>query len=164
MRRAWLLLVALSLSLPARADEPASVLVKTEMPKRGSLPDVLVAYGTAGPALNGGMTLSLPQEGRVLGISVTPGEQVHQGDRLITFGASAAASSTYQQAVSALTLARTQRAHTAQLLGQQLATRDQLAQADKALSDAQSALDALRREGAGPATQDLETQQFQSPR
>ena len=101
------------------------------------------------------MTLSLPQEGRVLGISVTPGEQVRKGDRLIAFGASAAASSTYQQAVSALALARTQRDHTAQLLGQQLATRDQLAQADKALSDAQSTLDALRRQGAGQATQDL---------
>ena len=155
MRHIWLALVALSLSLPARADEAASVLVKTEMPQRGSLPDVLVAYGTAAPALDGGMTLSLPQEGRVLGIAVTPGEEVHKGDRLITFGASAAASSTYQQAVSALALARTQRTHAAQLLGQQLATRDQLAQADKALSDAQSALDALRREGAGQATQDL---------
>ena len=155
MMRTWLLLAALGMSLPARADEPASVLVETETPKRGSLPDVLVAYGTAAPALDGGMTLSLPQEGRVLGIAVTPGAQVRKGDRLITFGASAAASSTYQQAVSALALARTQRAHTAQLLGQQLATRDQLAQADKALSDAQSALDALRREGAGQATQDL---------
>jgi membrane fusion protein (multidrug efflux system) len=116
---------------------------------------VLVAYGIAAPALDGGMTLSLPQEGRVLGIAVTPGEQVHHGDKLITFGASAAASNTYQQAVSALALARTQRTHTAQLRAQQLATRDQLAQADKALSDAQSALDALRREGAGQAQEDL---------
>ena len=156
MRHAWLLLAILSVSLPAQADDPASVLVKTELPRHGSVPDVLVAYGTAAPALDGGMTLSLPQEGRVLGIAVTPGEQVHKGDRLLTFGASAAASSTYQQAVSAQALARTQRAHTAQLLGQQLATRDQMAQADKALSDAQSALDALRREGAGQAQQDLQ--------
>ena len=131
------------------------MLVKTTLPHRGQVPDVLVAYGTAAPALDGGMTLSLPQEGRVLGIAVTPGEQVRKGDRLISFGASAAVSSTYQQAVSALTLARTQRTHIAQLLAQQLATRDQLAQAEKALADAQSALDALRREGAGQAKQDL---------
>jgi len=139
----------------ARADETPSVLVKTTLPHRGQVPDVLVAYGTAAPALDGGMTLSLPQEGRVLGIAVTPGEQVRKGDRLISFGASAAVSNTYQQAVSALTLARTERGHIAQLLAQQLATRDQLAQAEKALADAQSALDALRREGAGQAKQDL---------
>ena len=35
MRRTWLLLAALSVSLPARADDPASVLVKTEMPNAG---------------------------------------------------------------------------------------------------------------------------------
>ncbi|MDP9097146.1 MAG: efflux RND transporter periplasmic adaptor subunit, partial [Pseudomonadota bacterium] len=139
----------------AWADDPASVLVKTDTPRQGYVPDVLVTYGTAAPALDGGMTLSLPQEGRVLGISVTPGEQVRKGDKLISFGASAIVSSNYQQAVSGLALARTQRAHTAQLLAQQLATRDQLAQADKALLDAQSALEALRREGAGQSTQTL---------
>lgn len=154
--RAALLSAFLLLNVGAAwAEEPASVLVKTEAPRQGHVPDVLVSYGTAAPALDGGMTLSLPQEGRVLGIAVTPGEQVRKGDKLITFGASATVSSNYQQAVSGLTLARTQRAHTAQLLSQQLATRDQLAQADKALADAQSALDALRREGAGQSTQTL---------
>ena len=150
-----LFIVLLLLAGAAQADDTPSVLVKTTLPHRGQVPDVLVAYGTAAPALDGGMTLSLPQEGRVLGIAVTPGEQVRKGDRLIAFGASAAVSSSYQQAVSALTLARTQRTHTAQLLAQQLATRDQLAQAEKALADAQSSLDALRREGAGQAKQDL---------
>ena len=88
-------------------------------------------------------------------IAVTPGETVHQGARLLDFGEFAAAASAYQQAVSALALARTQRAHTAQLLAQQLATRDQLAQANKAVSDAQAALDALKREGAGQPEQTL---------
>jgi membrane fusion protein, multidrug efflux system len=151
----WLLLATLAVSSPAWAGDSGSVQVATQTPRRGSVPDVRVAYGTAVPALDGGMTLSLPREGRILAIAVTPGERVRQGGKLIAFGASAAASSTYQQAVSALALARTQRAHIAQLLAQQLATRDQLAQADKALSDAQSALDAMRREGAGQAQEDL---------
>ena len=60
--------------------------------------------------------LSLQQDGRVLAIAVTPGEAVRAGERLLDFGASAAAVSTYQQAVNALTAARQQRAHTAQLL------------------------------------------------
>ncbi len=139
----------------ARADTPPSVLVETQPARRGSVPNVVIAYGTVGPAVGGGMTLSLQQDGRVLAIAVTPGEQVRQGERLMDFGASAAASSTYQQAVSALALARTQRTHAAQLLSQQLATRDQLAQADKAVADAQAAVDALRREGAGQAEQTL---------
>ena len=41
------------------------------------------------PALNGGMTLSLQQEGRVTAIAVTPGEKVQAGQHLLEFSASA---------------------------------------------------------------------------
>jgi RND family efflux transporter MFP subunit len=150
------LAVAASLvALPALADDPPSVAVQTEKPRGGVVPDVLVAYGSAGPALDGGMTLSFQQEGRVLAIAVTPGESVRNGDRLLDFGASAAAISTYQQAVSSLTAALQQRNHTAELLKQQLATRDQLAQAGKTVADAQATLDALHREGADQPLQTL---------
>jgi RND family efflux transporter MFP subunit len=60
---------------------------------------------------------------------------------------SPAAISAYQQAVTAVTQAGSVRATTTQLLEQKLVTRDQLVQADKALADAQAALEALRREG-----------------
>lgn len=132
---------------PAWAAD-SSVLVTTVSPQRGSLPDLVATFGTAAPAFDGGMTLSLPQDGRVLAIAITPGEQVRAGETLIEFGASAATSGAYQQAGTALTLALTQRAHAAQLLSQQLATRDQVAQADKAVSDARSALDLLTAQGA----------------
>lgn len=115
----------------------------------------MTAYGSAAPALDGGMTLSIQQEGRVLALAVTPGGTVHAGQRLLDFGASAAAVATYQQAISALNEARQQRSHTAELLKQQLATRAQLAQADKAVADAQATLDALRREGADRPSQTL---------
>jgi membrane fusion protein (multidrug efflux system) len=149
VKAVMLVCVLAGLPFAAHADNAASVLVQTEAPKQGSVPDVIAAYGSAAPAMDGGMTLSVQQDGRVLAIAVTPGEMVRAGDRLIDFSASATASSTYQQAMNALALARTQRAHTAQLLAQQLATRDQLAQADKAVADAQAVLDALEREGAG---------------
>jgi len=132
---------------PALADQPASVAVQTEAPRQGAVPDLVTAYGSAAPALDGGMTLSLQQDGRVLALAVTPGEAVHAGERLLDFGAPAIAMSNYQQAVSGLTAARQQRSHLAQLLQQQLATRDQLAQADKAVADAQATLDALQLEG-----------------
>ncbi|HEX4172338.1 MAG TPA: efflux RND transporter periplasmic adaptor subunit [Acetobacteraceae bacterium] len=101
------------------------------------------------------MTLSVQQDGRVTAIVVTPGETVQAGQNLLEFAPSATARSMYQQTVTALAVARAQRTHTAQLLAQQLATRDQLAQADKAVSDAQANLDALRREGGGSAAQQL---------
>jgi RND family efflux transporter MFP subunit len=140
-------LLAISLLASSALADPPSVAVQTQPPRQGSVPDVLRVYGTAQPALDGGMTLSFQQEGRVVAIAVTPGETVHEGERLLDFGASAAAMAAYEQAVSALSAARQQRAHTAQLLAQQLATRDQLSQADKSVTDAQATLDALRREG-----------------
>jgi RND family efflux transporter MFP subunit len=148
-------LMAILIAMPALADDPPSVAVQTEKPHAGVVPDLLIAYGSAAPALDGGMTLSFQQDGRVLAIHVTPGETVRSGDRLLEFGASAAAVSAYQQAVSGLTAARQQRNHAAQLLGQQLATRDQLAQTDKAVADAQATLDALQREGSDRPLQTL---------
>jgi RND family efflux transporter MFP subunit len=152
---ALLIGIALLTTLPALADDAPSVAVQTKNPRSGIVPDLLVAYGTAVPALDGGMTLSLQQDGQVLAIAVTPGETVRQGDRLLDFGASAATISSYEQAVNSLTAARQQRNHAAQLLGQQLATRDQLSQADKAVADAQATLDALQREGADKPSQTL---------
>jgi membrane fusion protein (multidrug efflux system) len=155
--RTWPALAVLVslLASPAFAADPASVAVQTAAPRQGVVPDLVTAYGSAAPALDGGMTLSIQQEGRVLALAVTPGETVHAGERLLDFGASAAAIANYQQAVSALSVTRQQRSHTAQLLGQQLATRDQLAQADKAVADAQATLDAVQREGADRASQTL---------
>ncbi len=150
-----LAIVLLLAAPPALGAEAASVAVRTEPARQGVAPELVIAYGTATPAINGGMTLSLQQDGRVSALAVTPGKTVHAGDQLMSFNVSAAAASTYQQAVTALSFARTQRTHAAQLLSQQLATRDQLAQAGKAVADAQDAMEALRREGAGQPTRTL---------
>lgn len=154
MTRVLLAVTLLCLAEASRAASP-SVAVKTEPARQGALPDLVEAFGSAAPALDGGTTISLQQEGQIAAIAVTPGEAVHSGQRLLDFGESATAASAYQQAQSALTLARQQRANTAQLLRQQLATRDQLAQADNALADAQAALEALKREGAGNPVRSL---------
>jgi membrane fusion protein (multidrug efflux system) len=153
--------VGIVLSLAAWAVQPAfaagtpSVLVSTQTPVRGSIPDTVTAYGTATPALNGGMTLSVQSDGRVLQLFVTPGAPVKAGRRLLDFEISAAARSNYEQTLSAVKLARDEQTRTARLLSQQLATRDQLARADKAVSDAQAALSALEREYGGKPRQTL---------
>ena len=157
MNRPLAAVAAMLLSCMAAADETpgqtSSVLVQVQTPQRGALPDTVTAYGSATPAINGGMTLSVQAEGRVMRIAVTPGEAVHAGQTLLEFHLSSAATSTYEQAVTALKLAQQEQARSQRLLAQQLATRDQQAQADKAVSDAQAALTALEQETGGKPQQ-----------
>lgn len=131
------------------ADPSPSVLVTTQPMRQGSAPSLLAAYGSARPSTDGAQTLSSAQPGQVTAIAVTPGAAVHAGQTLLTFTLAPTARTTYEQAASALVAAQKQRATTAQLLTQQLATRDQMVQAEKAVSDAQIAVAGLAREGAG---------------
>jgi len=159
MRRT-LVAVALAAALPAAAlaqngaPQP-SVLVTTEMPRQGSLPRTLTAYGTVRAAPGSSETLSLLRAGQVTRLIVAPGQGVRQGQPLLTVSADPAALAAYRQAVTALALAHGERGRIGQMLAQHLATRDQLAQADKAVTDAQANLDALNRGGGGSAEQTL---------
>jgi RND family efflux transporter MFP subunit len=137
------------------AASPPSVLVGLQAPVRGSLPDMVVAYGSAAPSLNASETLSVAQPGQVTRLATTAGSAVRAGQALVVFTTAPSAVSSFEQAMTSLTAAQKQRATTAELLRQQLATRDQLVQADKAVSDAVTALDALRRDGAGHAARTL---------
>jgi RND family efflux transporter MFP subunit len=153
MRNRILILTALALApglaLGAEAEAPPSVLVTTVPAKQGSVPETLPAYGAVEPAPDGTASISLLRAGQVVKLHVGPGQSVHKDDPLADFGADPAAIAAYDQAVSALAAARQDRTRTAELLSQQLATRAQLIQADKAVADAQSALDALNRSGGG---------------
>ena len=137
----------------ARADGVA--LVRVEPPHRGSVALTVTAYGAAAPSTQSATSLTLPQAGQVTAVLVTPGQAVRRGQTVLSFAVAPSALSSYRQAQGALTLARAQRLHAAQLLAQQLGTRDQLAAADKAVTDAQVQLTALSREGAGQASVSL---------
>ena len=157
MRVLALLLLLLGMASRAYAQpaETASVLVSTIMPRHGAVPETVTAYGTAAPGPGTTITLSLPRAGQVQDLRAESGVSVRSGEKLLTFGASPAAVQAYDQAVAGLALAQKEQAHTAQLLSQQLATRSQLAQADKAVADAQATLAAQQREGGGNAVQTL---------
>lgn len=160
MRSAFAFPVALVLagcgsSAPPPAAPEPSVMVTLAKPVRGSLPNLITAYGSAAPSIDGSQTLSVPQAGQVTRLGTTPGAAVSAGQVLVVFTVDPAAVSAFQQAQSALAAAQKQRGTTAQLLGQQLATQDQLTQADKAVTDAQAALTALQRTGGGRAVQTL---------
>ena len=152
------LLAALLAVLPAAAlaegGTPApSVLVATAAPHEGSLPRTLTAYGTVQAAPGSSETLSLLRAGQVTRILVTTGQAVRKDQPLLVVSADPAALATYRQAVTALTLAQGERGRVAQMLAQHLATRDQLAQAEKAVADAQGNLDVLARAGGSSAGQ-----------
>ncbi|QNJ99793.1 efflux RND transporter periplasmic adaptor subunit [Dyella telluris] len=136
-------------------DATVSAAVTTVPLKQGSLPDTVAAYGSAGPAADAAQVINVQAAGRVQRWNVTAGASVKRGQSLLSFALAPAAVAAYQQAVTAQTLAEAQRAHTAQLLSQQLATRDQLDQAEKALRDAQSNLDALVQQQGRTATVDV---------
>ncbi len=138
------------------AAEETGALVRSVPAVRGSEPELAVAYGEAMAASGAPIALSVAQEGEVVAQLVTPGEQVRRGTALLQFRLTAAATSAYRQAESALALARTTERHIAALLAQRLATRDQMAQAQKASADAAAALQALTREGAGQPVQALD--------
>ncbi|MBV1692624.1 efflux RND transporter periplasmic adaptor subunit [Novosphingobium sp. G106] len=159
MKRALLALpIAIVLAGCGSAPPPAptpSVLVGIAKAQRGSLPATVIAYGSVAPALGGTQTFSMAQPGQVTTLLATPGMAVRAGQQLATFATAPSAQGTYQQAASALTAARKQQAITAQLLGQQLATQDQLVQANKAVADAQATLAGLQAEGAGQAMKSI---------
>ena len=153
---AFIALMLLPLAALAQGGQQPSVLVTAETPRKGSLPRTLVAYGTVQASPDGGSeTMSLLRGGQVTEVFAFAGQTVQQGQKLLVVQADPAAVSAYQQAVAALSLAQGDRARASRMLAQHLATRDQLAQADKAVADAQASLDALKRAGGGSPSQTL---------
>ena len=143
---------ALILALLLAAAAP-SVWVRTEMPVRGRLPVRVVGYGEAAPAPGGVVSLSVQHQGVLAGVLVVPGQLVVTGQVLAQVAAAPAVVAQYRRAEAAVRLARAERAHMAQLRAQRLATADQLARADGAVTDAELALQALQREGGGAPVQ-----------
>jgi RND family efflux transporter MFP subunit len=134
---------------PAPPTPMPSVLVRTQPATQGAVPDELTVYGGAAPSSGALQTLSLDQPAQVNTILVAPGALVKAGQRLITYSLDPQSVSAYRNAAAAVKLAQAQQAHATQLFVQQLATRDQVAQADTALHTAESSLAALVQQGAG---------------
>jgi membrane fusion protein (multidrug efflux system) len=128
-----------------------SVLVTLTHLKEGSLPSVVVGYGTVGAANSGRQTLMAPESAVVGEIFVRLGEQVPAGAPLVQLAPSPASAAAYQQARSALTVAQQLVASTEKLVALHLATAQDFANARKSQSDARAQLRALEKVGAaGP--------------
>ncbi|MEO5559629.1 MAG: efflux RND transporter periplasmic adaptor subunit [Dokdonella sp.] len=146
-----LLLCACSKSSGDADNAPPAKKVATEvavaMPVQRAFPTLVEAFGTFAGDSRHTQMLSLPQAGQVVAADVTPGRRVKRGESLLRLATDPATRSTYQQARSALDLARGDLDRNQRLHAEHLATNAQLAAAQKALADAQSALAAQGRLG-----------------
>jgi membrane fusion protein, multidrug efflux system len=133
----------------AAGSTPPSVLVQTLPLQQGSLPRNVTAYGVVQAAPNAQNSIVAPVAAQVGQVYVRSGQAVHAGAPLVQLLPSPPTQANYAQAVSALKVATEGTAHTRALLAQFLATAQQLADAEKAESDARAALEALRAQGAG---------------
>jgi len=133
------------------ASAKGQVAVTTATPVQQTFHDTVEAWGSATGDPQHARAISLAHGGQVVALSVAAGQSVRRGQPLLTIAPDPAARSTYQQAQSALELARGELQRTEQLATQRLATQSQLATARKALADAQAALAAQRALGGGSA-------------
>jgi len=144
---------------PALADDDSggytstTVFVQTVKPVEKTLPHEMITYGTVIPDVGSTVHMVLPRPGQVTKLAVSPGQEVHKGQNLFEFSTGAAALLAYQQAASTVTFARADLSRTQELFKERLATKTQLAASEKALSDAEQALQAQEKIGAGKAAQ-----------
>jgi multidrug efflux pump subunit AcrA (membrane-fusion protein) len=100
-------------------------------------------------------TLSSPRDGSVGRFHVQAGDQVRKGARLLDFEADPHLVTAYQQAAAIVRLAQSTRARTAQLYAQQLATRQDLDNAEHALRDAQTVQSLQEAKGGATPSETL---------
>ncbi len=126
----------------------SAVLVRVAPLTRHMLSEKLDGFGIVSAATGNETTVALPRAGRLSLLLVSAGQVVKKGEPLFEFQTDAADSLAYQQARSAVQLARGDLQRAESLFSQKLITASQLAGARKTLRDADNALAAQRRLGA----------------
>jgi multidrug efflux pump subunit AcrA (membrane-fusion protein) len=132
-------------------DQGPSVLVRLAKLQRGGLPQTVTTYGSVQADPSGRQTVMAPLSAVVGELYVRPGEEVAAAAPLIRLEPTPQAAATYSQARSGLRAATQLVDRTRTMLGQHLATAQQLADANKAKADASATLAELDAEGAGGA-------------
>jgi membrane fusion protein, multidrug efflux system len=146
---ALLLIVAMSEGSgeAAKNDQP-SVQVQVTTLQKGSLPKTVTIFGKVEASAGMREDVTAPSTAIVESIFIKPGQPVNAGTALIRLGPTPQTAAAYKRAVSALNNARDLLQHMKALLAEHLATRQQVEDAQKAVSDAEATLNALVAEGA----------------
>jgi membrane fusion protein, multidrug efflux system len=131
-----------------KSNAPPSVLVQLTKLQKGGLPRIVTVFGKAEPTAAMQQNVTAPSTALVQGIFVKPGQEVKSGTAVIRLGPTPDTAAAYRKAVSALDNARGLLRRNKDLLVQHLATDQQVADARKAVADAQASLTALAAAGA----------------
>ncbi len=151
MRKSFILSVVMVIisvtSGYAAPEDTPSALVQTQPLIRRNLSETLSCYGTVNIDPVSVASVNFPRAGQVTRLLVSQGEVVKKGMPILQLATAPLDSASYAQAVSSVDFARSELARMQSLAAQQLATRSQLGNAQKALSDAEAALAAQQRLG-----------------
>jgi membrane fusion protein, multidrug efflux system len=139
----------------ASASEEATVLVKTETMSMRTLSDTLKGYGVVTPDVGSAVNINFLRPGKVVRLFVSAGQAVRRGQDIVEFATEPAAIQAYQQAEAAIDQAGKELKRTEEMAAEGFATKSQVTQAKRALSDAQAALATQEKTGAGRQTETL---------
>lgn len=160
LKRAGLALcLSLSIAAPAAAQLPAArqnsvvASVVVEPATKRTLKATIVGFGRVQANPDSLVTINAPHSGFIRHLHVRAGQAVAKGVPLFDLAPTPAAALAYKQAQQAVDYARGNLRREQRLFSEQLATHDQVAKAETALKDAEAALQAQERAGAGRASQ-----------
>jgi RND family efflux transporter MFP subunit len=163
--RLAVLMICALLSAVAYSDEdestaqipPArqSVLVRTTALTMHTMSATVTAYGRVQPDPDHLTSITLPRAGLVSRVWVRLGQRVSAGQPLLELATAPTARMEYQQAQAAVDFARGKLNQAQSLFKQKLATRDQVADAERGLRDAEARLEAQRKLGTGQSSEVL---------
>lgn len=134
---------------PPVSEQPQTQLVNTVPIAERRVAETLPVYGTLEPLPRQNLTLAASRDSIIDSVAVNNGAHVSKGQVLITLAPTPQSRAAWLQAKSGLAYAQTSLMRTQSLYEEHLATRDQLAAAEKALSDAQATLAMAQQAGGG---------------
>jgi len=109
----------------------------------------LHVYGRVGFDDASLQNINLPYSGQVIRLPLLAGEPVRKGQTIAEIAVDPSVASAYQQALAAVRYAETHVARIKRMLADHLATKSQLAVANKTLNTARTQLHQLRKQGFG---------------
>jgi len=127
---------------------PSAYPVTTINPVKRTIADTVRGFGTVRADARNARSVTSATVVVVSDVLVLPGERVRRGQPLLRVQPDPVAYLAYQQALSAAKLARNEVSRLTAQRADSLATATQLETAEKALVDADAAVDAARRQGA----------------
>ncbi|OYV49709.1 MAG: hypothetical protein B7X10_01715 [Burkholderiales bacterium 21-58-4] len=137
-------LCVLTSTVHAQTPDAPIAQISTVPARQAVLANIVTAYGTLTFTPGQQMALNLPYAAQITHLWVTSGQSIQRGTPLYDVAPDPAALLAYQQAQSAVTLARRELQRNKSLFTQRLATQSQVDTARKALDDALHSVSALQ--------------------